>query len=91
MCYNYGANQPPATMAFPAPKYRNYRSNQAASASRIDHSWLRNSVECAFERMSQSGTWGQGESWPNVHILHKYGIERYGYLVHGTVLPKVCE
>jgi hypothetical protein len=76
-------------MAFPDPLYRNYRSNQAALASRIDHSWMRKSVDCAFERMSLSGTWGQGEPWSNVHILHKYGIERYGYLAEGAKLPKV--
>lgn len=69
--------------------YKNYRNNQAAMEARVDHSWLRNSVSCAFERMHLAGTWGLGEPWKDVHILHRYGSERYGYLVPMTTLPEI--
>ena len=60
---------------------RQHATNQAAAiAARVDHSWIRNSVRCAFERHFTAGN-TKGEPWENTHILHSYGINRYGYLV----------
>lgn len=72
--------------------YKNYRACQGAAAAKVDHSWLHNSVDCAFERCYRSSkgpVTTTSESWLAVHILHKYGIERYGYLLHGTMLPSI--
>lgn len=38
--------------------------------------------------MSLNFTWGKGEPWADVHILHAYGIDRYGYLWPPADLPR---
>ena len=67
---------------------KNQTNNEAAIRAGVDHSWLRNSVQCAFARMSLNLTWGKGEPWADVHILHAYGIDRYGYLWPPANLPR---
>ena len=49
----------------------------------MNHSWLKNAVRCAFDRIYfaelHSRVWSP-EAWNAVHILHRYGIEHYAYL-----------
>ena len=55
-------------------------NSAAAMAARVDHSWLSNAVDCGFARAYQR--FGVcSEAWENTHVLHRYGISRYGYLI----------
>lgn len=49
----------------------------------MNHSWLKNAVRCAFNRIYLEGDralpWIPA-AWDAVHILHRYGIDHYDYL-----------
>jgi hypothetical protein len=57
--------------------------------SLVDHAWLSHSVVCAFTRLFLEGDVSTSdERWTNVHILHRYGINRYHYNMPGSDLPR---